>query len=127
MFEKQLDHSILYLYIFLSPDFLPIPDLKRFPRLDVVRPKEDENPFNAWAIKATVQTTNEELRTSSLLAGKRIVLKVIMVTVGQQGFIGLIIILYRITYALQRYPVNLEQRYFRTGYPKRMLPLSRGY
>ncbi|KAK7693198.1 hypothetical protein QCA50_002764 [Cerrena zonata] len=56
-------------------DFIPVPDTEHFPRLDIIRPKENENPYNAWATKATVQTTDERLRTSGLLAGKRVVLK----------------------------------------------------
>ncbi|KAL4244303.1 Amidase signature (AS) superfamily protein [Abortiporus biennis] len=56
-------------------DFLPTPELKRFPRKDVYRPSPQDNPFNAWATKATVKNANEEEAASGMLYGKTVVLK----------------------------------------------------
>ena len=44
----------------LRPDFVLSPDLERFPRKDMSRPTPDENPYNAWAIKVTVENINKE-------------------------------------------------------------------
>ena len=59
----------------ISVDFLPPVDYERFPRTDIVRPSPEDNPYNAWATKATVRSISEEA-TSGPLAGKRVVLKV---------------------------------------------------
>ena len=37
------------------PDYVPQVDLNRFPRQDVHRPPQNENPGNAWAWKAKIQ------------------------------------------------------------------------
>ena len=62
-------------------DFIPVPDTTLFPRRDIVRPTRDENPYNAWAVKVTVESTHEELRKSGPLGGKRVILKVSMITI----------------------------------------------
>ncbi|THG96265.1 hypothetical protein EW026_g5540 [Hermanssonia centrifuga] len=55
-------------------DFLPPVNLERFPRTDMFRPPPQENPFNAWATKVTVQSSDPDSALGSL-AGKKVVLK----------------------------------------------------
>ena len=57
------------------PDFVIQPDLERFPRKDVFRPSTDENPYNAWATRVTVEDTNLAEASTGPLTGKKIVLK----------------------------------------------------
>lgn len=52
-------------------DWYPPPDLTKFPRTKVIRPPVEENPYNAWATKATVKGVE-----GGILAGKTVVLKV---------------------------------------------------
>lgn len=72
--KPQTDHRL---------DFLPPVDYVRFPRTDIVRPSPAENPYNAWATKATVKSTGEE-GESGPLSGKNVVLKVsvLLIAVG---------------------------------------------
>lgn len=55
---------------------MPPPDLQRFPRIDIVRPTPQDNPYNAWATKANVKG----LQSNGILAGKTVVLKVCVMT-----------------------------------------------
>ncbi|KAI0342635.1 amidase signature enzyme [Trametopsis cervina] len=51
-------------------DFVPEADLDTFPRTDISRPAPEDNPYNAWATKATVRGLS-----GGILFGKTLVLK----------------------------------------------------
>ena len=53
------------------PDFVPPPELDKYPRTDIERPPPKANPYNAWATKATVKGADE-----GILSEKTLVLKV---------------------------------------------------
>lgn len=57
-------------------DYIPLPDLNRFPRSQVARPPASENPYNAWAYKAVVKAADGDPALSGILAGKTVTLKV---------------------------------------------------
>ncbi|KAF8531459.1 amidase signature domain-containing protein [Gautieria morchelliformis] len=56
-------------------DFVPIPDTSRFPRTRVHYPSKDDNPFGAWAWKATVKNIDDREVKEGLLAGRTVCLK----------------------------------------------------
>jgi len=56
-------------------DFMPVPEVTKYPRNDVMTVSQEENPYNAWATKVTVQNVDKEELDVGILAGKRIVLK----------------------------------------------------
>ncbi|KAH9944832.1 amidase signature domain-containing protein [Amylocystis lapponica] len=57
-------------------DFYPLPDLTKFPRTDIIdRVPSEQNPYNAWAAKATVQNVDTDEAAAGILAGQRVVLK----------------------------------------------------
>ncbi|KAI0950823.1 hypothetical protein AcW1_008022 [Taiwanofungus camphoratus] len=56
-------------------DFVPLPDIKKYPRSDIHAVSRDNNPFNAWATKVTVQNADRKEAAAGILAGKRVVLK----------------------------------------------------
>lgn len=56
-----------------SEDYVPEVDLERFPRENVHRPTEAENPTNGWATRVTIQ---DKKSNAGLLAGKTVCLKV---------------------------------------------------
>lgn len=60
----------------VCPDYMPISDRARFPRTGMATVAKSDNPFNAWAVKVTVQNVNESEREEGLLHGQRVVLKV---------------------------------------------------
>ncbi|KAF8916103.1 amidase signature domain-containing protein [Mucidula mucida] len=63
-----------FTHVLSLPDYVPTPDTKRFPRLDVHRPTSEQNPLNAWAWRATVKDTTDKSK-GGLLEGKTIALK----------------------------------------------------
>lgn len=56
-------------------DFIPIPDLDRFPRNNLHYLSKENNYLNAWAWKAEVKDVDEERAKAGLLYGKTICLK----------------------------------------------------
>jgi len=54
-------------------DYVPLVDEERFPRVAIHRPQGNENPWNAWAWRATVMGSDAE---GGKLSGKTICLKV---------------------------------------------------
>ncbi|KZT67443.1 Glutamyl-tRNA amidotransferase subunit A [Daedalea quercina L-15889] len=56
-------------------DYYPVPDIDKYPRTDISSLSPDENPYNAWATKVTVNHVNKEEAVSGILGGKRVVLK----------------------------------------------------
>jgi amidase len=53
-------------------DYVPAVDETRFPRLNVHRPTNEENPANAWAWRVTIE---DQENTGGLLQGKTVCLK----------------------------------------------------
>lgn len=68
-----------------TDDYVPSVDLERFPRENVHRPSEQENPTNGWAWKVTIE---DKQGKGGLLAGKTVCLKVVLpmarLTAGQR-------------------------------------------
>ncbi|CCM01509.1 uncharacterized protein FIBRA_03565 [Fibroporia radiculosa] len=56
-------------------DFYPEPDVAKFPRTNISSVSTNENHFNAWATKATVQNVDKDELATGILTGKRVVLK----------------------------------------------------
>lgn len=63
-----------------SLDFIPPPETEKYPRTDLLRPAPDDNPYNAWATKATLKGAEE-----GILSGKTLVLKVRHLTTSLDG------------------------------------------
>lgn len=58
------------------PDFYPVPDVNRYPRVDIQAVASEDNPYNAWATKVTVKDVQPDEAELKILAGKRVVIKV---------------------------------------------------
>ncbi|GBE87908.1 Glutamyl-tRNA amidotransferase subunit A [Sparassis crispa] len=56
-------------------DFMPVPDTTKYPRIDMHAPSPEDNSYNAWATKVTVQNNNQDEAAAGILSGKRVVLK----------------------------------------------------
>jgi hypothetical protein len=91
--------------------------MDKYPRCDIARPPPEDNPYNAWATKATVKGT-----AGGILSDNTLVLKVVYLL--STPFCLRLTRATRTTSASQVSHVNLGPMSFQIGYLTQMLPSS---